>query len=234
MELKILIVSGDYIYKNEYQKAALKRNVLVDYTKTMTEAIDMLAKTAYSLMLIRSDTAEYLSGLIAMQKTRQPPVLLFTYSDPPPGNSDTIQKGMHIFYVTPYNIDYLAEATSAIARYYMNQKFKTDLVNPTIFTYNHVSLIVETYQAFYKETRLRLTKKEFDLLRLFMANKGVILTYEQIYNNVWGYDHSYESNNVLHSLVCRVRKKLKCELDSEEYIISVWEVGYKFGSNDKF
>ena len=232
MELKMLVVSGNYTYKNEFQKAALKRNVIADYAKTMTEAFDMLTKNDYSLLVIRSDTTDYSSGLSATQKMRQMPILLFTYNDPLSDNTDVTQNGMQIFSVTLYNLDYLAEASTAIARYYVNKKSKTNYTNPTVFSYNYLVLIAETYQVFYKETKLRLTKKEFDLLKLFMANKGVILTYEQIYNNIWGYENSYESNNVLHSLVRRLRKKLKFEPDSEEYITSVWGVGYKFGSYD--
>ena len=229
MELKILVVSGNYIYKNDFQKSSLRRNVVVDYTKTMTDAINILTKTDYNLLAICSDYINDLSSIKVMQKIWCLPILFFTY-DESLNDSGISQNRLRSFKFTLYNTDSLEEHSGVIDRYYVENK--TNFSSLTVFSYNHLKLIVETHQVFYKETKLYLTKKEFDLLKLFMANKGVIFTYEQIYNNIWGYENSYETNNVLHSLVRRLRKKLKFEPDSAEYITSVWGVGYKFASYD--
>ena len=181
MELKMLIVSGDYAYKDDFQKASLKRNVIVEYAKTMNDAIDLLVKSEYSLVVIRTDTIDYMSGLSTMREIRQMPIILISYNEPS-NNIDTIQDGARIFLLTPYSIDYLVEASAAMARYYSNLKDSKKYVNPTVFFYKHLILVSETHQVFFKEMKIRLTKKEFDLLKYFIANRGTALSYEQIHN----------------------------------------------------
>ena len=90
--------------------------------------------------------------------------------------------------------------------------------------------MVETHQVFLQSEKITLTKKEFDLLRYFMINAGLVLTYEQIYNHVWKDDNSYNSHDILHSLIRRLRCKLKSETTADDYISSVWGTGYKFGA----
>jgi len=231
MKLKILIISADFSYKDEFQKASLQRSIIVEYAKTMAEAIDLLIKTEYCLVIIRADTVDYLSSLNAMSEIRQMPILVISYKEQS-YNAVAIKNGTQILIITPYSMDYLAEACAAMARYYANIKNQKNYTAPTVYIYKYLLLIAETHQVFYKETKLRLTKKEFDLLKYFMANKGATLTYEQIHNNVWGYNHMYESTNLLHSLVHRVRQKLPKDLDNGNSITSVWEVGYKFGADN--
>ena len=74
---------------------------------------------------------------------------------------------------------------------------------------------------------VNLTRKEFDLLRTLMENKGRVLTREQLLEQVWGFDFFGDSRTVdVH--IKRLREKLP---DSEQYgwqIRTVWSVGYKF------
>ena len=74
-----------------------------------------------------------------------------------------------------------------------------------------------------QEEEISLTKKEFDILVLFMQNPGVALYRETIYERVWGGDFSGNSRTVdLH--VQRLRKKTGWE----ERIKAVHKVGYRF------
>jgi DNA-binding response OmpR family regulator len=68
-----------------------------------------------------------------------------------------------------------------------------------------------------------LRAKEFDLLRAFAENKGIVLTREQLLNKVWGYDFYGETRTVdVH--VAHLRKRLK---GSRVSIETLTGVGYK-------
>ena len=55
----------------------------------------------------------------------------------------------------------------------------------------------------YRDRReINLTAKEYDILCLLVANKGRVLTYEQIYQKVWGEDGLGSENN---SIGCHIR-----------------------------
>ncbi len=56
--------------------------------------------------------------------------------------------------------------------------------------------------------KVHLTTKEFDILCLLVANKGQVLTYEQIYQEVWGDFPSGEVNDTSGYHVRNLRKKL--------------------------
>ncbi len=70
--------------------------------------------------------------------------------------------------------------------------------------------------------RISLTKKEYDLLILFIQNKNIALYRETIYERIWGGDYLGDSRTIdLH--VQRLRKKIGWE----DKIVSVPKVGYR-------
>ena len=67
-----------------------------------------------------------------------------------------------------------------------------------------------------------LTKKEYELLLLFVRNKNIALYRETIYERIWGGEYLGDSRTVdLH--VQRLRKKVGLE----EKIVAVYKVGYR-------
>ena len=74
-----------------------------------------------------------------------------------------------------------------------------------------------------------LTTKEFNLLYYFAANEGRVLTYEQIYQKIWGNYVQDIENNTIGSHVCKLREKLyKACPDRKFEIRCVREIGYCF------
>lgn len=69
--------------------------------------------------------------------------------------------------------------------------------------------------------------KEYALLEYFFAHPGQILSREQIYSKVWGWDNEIESNN-LEAYLSFLRKKLRL-LESDVEIKSVRGLGYRIG-----
>lgn len=67
--------------------------------------------------------------------------------------------------------------------------------------------------------------KEYALIEYFFSHPGQILSREQIYSKVWGWDNDIESNN-LEAYLSFIRKKLRL-LDSDVQIKSVRGMGYR-------
>ena len=81
---------------------------------------------------------------------------------------------------------------------------------------------------------IRLTAKEYDLLSLLVANKGRILTYDQIYSKVWGEDAYGDESNAIGGHIRNLREKLyEAEPDAPFTIRCVREVGYCFEINSE-
>ena len=77
---------------------------------------------------------------------------------------------------------------------------------------------------------INVINKEFQLLEYFINNPNRILSKEQIYDKVWGYDNESESNN-LEAYLSFVRRKLKA-IGSTVNIKAVRGMGYRMESAD--
>ena len=71
---------------------------------------------------------------------------------------------------------------------------------------------------------LELTKTEFDLLELLLFNAGIVLTREQIYERIWGYDFETSSKS-LDVYISYLRRKTE-EAGESRLIHTVRGVGY--------
>jgi two-component system, OmpR family, alkaline phosphatase synthesis response regulator PhoP len=71
------------------------------------------------------------------------------------------------------------------------------------------------------------SKKEFELLRLFIRNRGRVLSRDQILNHVWGYDYD-GTPRTIDNFVQKLREKVERDADAPEHIRTVRGVGYLF------
>lgn len=83
-------------------------------------------------------------------------------------------------------------------------------------------------QVFVLEKPIDLTRKEYDLLLFFLANKNRVLTRETIAEHLWGDDADQMDNfDFIYSHIKNLRKKLT-DNGAGDYLKAVYGVGYKF------
>lgn len=81
----------------------------------------------------------------------------------------------------------------------------------------------ESYDVYKNSKKVDVSTREFEVLYYLMKNAGIVLTKEQIFDSVWGKDYGEIGTVAVHI------KSLRDKLDrDEEYIKTVWGVGYKF------
>ena len=84
-------------------------------------------------------------------------------------------------------------------------------------------------KVYCSDQEIDLTAKEYDILCLFAANKGFVLTYDQIYQKVWKEDAFGGANNAIACHVHNLREKVGKLLPDGCFVIRcVREVGYCF------
>ena len=78
---------------------------------------------------------------------------------------------------------------------------------------------------------VRLTAKEFDLLQLFINNRGKVFSRETMLETVWKYDYMGDARTVdVH--IRRLREKIERNTSQPEFIFTKWGVGYYFTDKD--
>lgn len=74
-----------------------------------------------------------------------------------------------------------------------------------------------------------LTDKEYEILRYFMNNRGMVIDVRTLYENVWGEKYLSTSNNTVMVHVLNLRKKLETDPANPKLLRTVWGKGYQFG-----
>lgn len=100
----------------------------------------------------------------------------------------------------------------------------TNLSN--ILRFKDIELDKDKYAVKCNNKEVSFTKKEFELLKLFMENENQTLTKSMIFDNIWN-DENSADDNTLNVHISKIKNKLKeCNKD-EEYIETVWSIGYR-------
>ena len=71
-----------------------------------------------------------------------------------------------------------------------------------------LSMDMKRREAFIDNEGITLTKKEFDLLEYFVRNKGVVLSRDNILNDIWGFDYDGDTR-IVDVHVFKLRNKLQ-------------------------
>ena len=119
---------------------------------------------------------------------------------------------------------YLPELNARINALYRRKVYK----GSKEIVFNEIRIKPEKHEVFVNGRPMTLTKKEFDIIHFFVANKNRLLTKEAIAEHLWGdYIEMADSFKFIYTHLANLRKKI-AELGGKDYIKSIYRVGYKF------
>lgn len=94
-----------------------------------------------------------------------------------------------------------------------------------IITLGKLSIDIDRHNVAYDNENIELTKKEFDLLKYMLDNKGLVVTRDNILQNIWGYDYIGDTN-VVDVYIRYLRSKIDNKFNIK-LIHTVRGVGYQ-------
>ena len=96
-----------------------------------------------------------------------------------------------------------------------------------VYQFGDVRLDFRSAEAFRDGREIELSAKEFKLLRYLIEHRGVVLSRDQLLNEVWGYDAAVTTRTIdVH--IAWLRQKLEQNPRHPEYIVTIHGLGYKF------
>jgi len=95
------------------------------------------------------------------------------------------------------------------------------------FAFGDVRVHMRARQAFKAGREIKLTRKEFELLRFFVEHRGEIVTRDQLLDEVWGYDQ-YPTTRTVDTHVLRLRQKFEDDPERPQFIVTAHGQGYRF------
>lgn len=99
--------------------------------------------------------------------------------------------------------------------------------NP-VLTFKHLRIDGQRYEVWRDDERIELTALEFKLLKTLAIYAGMVLSRDQLLEQVWGYDF-YGEDRVVDVHIGHIRQKLEYDPTEPQFILTVRGVGYKFG-----
>ena len=169
------------------------------------------------IMLPDSDGIEILKKLRRTTETKKIPVILVTAKTSEIDTVKGLDTGADDYITKPFGIMELISRVKAIMRRAYSMEDEKYLRLHDIF------LDGERRMVCVNDEPCELTYKEFELLRFFMKNAGIVMTRDGIMEHVWGTDFEGESRT-LDMHIKTLRQKLG---DAGKYIKTVRNVGYR-------
>jgi len=163
-----------------------------------------------------------IDGLAVCRQIReaelQTPILMLTAKDAVPDRVAGLEAGADDYLVKPFAFEELLARLRALGR----RKAPIESDDPIHFA--DLTLNPTTRMAQRGERKIELTAKEYDLLELFMRHPNQVLTRDQIYDRIWGYDFGGESN-IIEVYIRYLRSKLEAN-NEPRLLYTVRGVGY--------
>lgn len=118
----------------------------------------------------------------------------------------------------------VARVKSQLRRY---TEFSTQPSNDSIYKFGNVKVCFKSHSVTVNDESIPFTAKEFQLLKYLILNENRVLTREQIFNSVWGYN-DYGDINTITVHIRKIREKVEKNPAEPKYIKTIWRVGYMF------
>ena len=132
-----------------------------------------------------------------------------------------LQYGGDDYITKPFSLNELSARVAAHLRRDERNKCK-----PLLLTSKNLIVNLSERTVSYGGNSIPFSKREFDLIEFLMTNANQVFNRERIYEAVWGYEAEGDSS-VVKEHIRKIRAKLH-EITGQEYIETIWGVGYKW------
>ncbi len=129
---------------------------------------------------------------------------------------NAINLGADDFLVKDFNYQELVARAKGLIRRITSK-------GPNIIRIKNLRADLSTMTVFYKQTQIHLTKKEFQILKLFLQNKNIVVTRDDLQSIIWNEHETKMPSNTVTVHVQSLRKKLG---KGGTYIQTVHGYGY--------
>ena len=183
-------------------------------------AINAINRNSYELIIldVNLNDGNGFDICRSIRKKSNVPVVFLTSCD----LDEEIMKGFEIGaddYVTkPFNINIFMKKVDAILRRYNENQF-IDVYEDDTIKVDFSKLLVVT-----KEKNVNLTPTEGRLIKIFISNKGQVLTRKTLLEKLWDYEGNFVDEHTLTVNINRLRNKIDTE--ENKYIKTIYGMGY--------
>ena len=230
MPKKILIVDDEPLIVKGLKYSLEQDGYETDSAADGEEAINKFFAGQYDLILLDVMLPK-IDGIEVCQRIRERSnvsIIMLTAKGDDMDKILGLEYGADDYMTKPFNIlEVKARIKTIFRRTAMLQKES----GQRIITVRDMQLNVNNRSVTVAGREVNLTAKEFDLLQLFVSNRGKVFSRENLLETIWKYDYLGDLRTVdVH--IRRLREKIEKVPSQPEYIFTKWGVGYYFTDKD--
>jgi len=223
----ILIVDDSPQIRRALRAVLVPRGYTIIDARSGEEALEVIRRERVSLVLLDVNLPG-MSGFETCKEVRRTsgiPVIMLSVRASERDKVLAFDAGADDYVVKPFGADELIARVRATMR-------RAGPDGAPAFVSAELEIDFERRTVAVKGRTVRLTPKEFELLRQLVTNKGKTLTHRWLLQAVWGPDYGEEMES-LRVLVNQLRKKIEPNPRRPRYVLTEPWVGYRFEDPDE-
>jgi len=224
-EIKILVVEDDNDINKLLCDIIRKSGYVPQSAFSGTEAMIYLENRVWDLVLLDL-MLPGMSGEELLEKISEQipvPVMIISAKSEKQTKIDALRTGADDYITKPFDIEEVSARIDSHLRRYrrLNQaSHKEEL------SYKDIRINTDSQTVIVNEKEILFTAREYAILTLLMSSPKKVFTKANLFESVWN-EKYYGDDNTISVHMSNLRSKLSKANPNEDYIETVWGVGYK-------
>ena len=215
---KILIVEDDVSIHNVINELLKKENYDTYNAYSGSEALLMLEKDKYDLILLDL-MLPAISGEEIIQKVSDTPIIILSAKISSEDKVNCLLNGANDYITKPFDSKELLARIEVQLRQKNNKSFIEKL------KYKDLELLNDNHTLILENKKINLTKTEYAILKQLLLNPTQVISKNKLLDLI-SIDTDDCDENSLKVHISNIRKKIK-KVKDKNYIESVWGIGFK-------
>ncbi len=227
-KIKILIVEDDDDINQLLCKIVKKSNYFPQPAYSGTEAMIYLEKQEWDLVLLDL-MLPGMAGeeiLEAIRSKGSIPVIIISAKSEQQTKVKGLRSGADDFIAKPFDVEEVSARIDSLLRRY-KQPYETLKINQLV--HKDIQLDLEAKVVTVNGKSLTLTALEYAILVLLMTSPNKVFSKSNLFESVW-HEPFYGDDNTINVHMSNLRNKLSRANPNEEYIETIWGMGYRLKS----
>ena len=216
--MKVLIVDDEELIRNVIGEYCLNEGYSYMEASNGLEALDVLKLEKIDVIIldIMMPKMDGYTFFREMRKEYQIPTIIVSARNDEYDKLIGFDLGIDDYVTKPFSPKELMARIKAVTKRNNDEK--------TIYEYKTLKIDFRAHSLYIDNKEIKLTLKEFDLLKYFINNQNIAITREELLNKIWGYDF-YGDNRTIDTHIKMLRANLK---QYRDLITTVRGIGYKY------
>ncbi|WP_205666392.1 response regulator transcription factor [Anaerosphaera multitolerans] len=213
----ILVVEDDYDIRELIQNYLENEGYKVLLAPDGEKAIEIYYKNNVDLILLdlMLPKIDGYSVCKTIREDSKVPIIMLTALDEVRNQLKGYDMEIEDYITKPFSMEILLKKIEVVLRRYKKEKYNN------IIRYRDLILDLDGYMVILKNRNIKLTQREFELLKILLQNQGTVLSRQVLLDRIWDYSY-FGDERIVDTHIKNLRKKI-----GEDYIETIRGVGYK-------